>query len=82
MNLAHAVIDLLRIYSRIGMTSGLLFEDSDLRLSTPLYGPAVCCKGKASQRGTLGLAPMYQTYLWSVLQCSWPSWISARIRSH
>src|SRR5208337_2511817 len=27
-----------------------------------MYGPAVCCKGKASQRGTLGLAPMYQTY--------------------
>ena len=23
-------------------------------------------KGKPSQRGTFGLAPMYQTYLWSV----------------
>jgi len=30
---------------------------------------------ETSQRGALGLAPLYQTYLWSVLQCSWPSWI-------
>src|SRR5271157_5355937 len=38
----------------------------DEACGSAMYGPAVCCKGKPSQRGTFGLAPMYQTYLWSV----------------
>ena len=28
-----------------------------------------------------GLASMYPAFDWSAL-CSWPSWISARVRSH
>ena len=42
--------------------------------------------GRASQEvfaelAVCGLASMYPAFDWSVL-CSWPSWISARVRSH
>jgi hypothetical protein len=42
--------------------------------------------GRASQEvfvelAVSGLASMYPASDWSVL-CSWPSWISARVRSH
>ena len=46
----------------------------------PMYGPAVRRK-RFSQSGGSGLASMYPAFDWSVC-CPWPSWISARVRSH
>ena len=46
-------------------------------LLTRMYGPAVRRKG--IQDGEVGLALMYPAL---AEQNSWPSWISARIRSH
>jgi len=47
---------------------------------TRMYGPAVRCKSvrrDSGERSCINVSGLY----WSVL-CSWPSWISARVRSH
>jgi hypothetical protein len=44
-----------------------------------MYGPAVRCK-RFVDLVLSGLASMYPAFDWSI--CSWPSWISARMRSH
>src|SRR5262245_2649202 len=47
---------------------------------TLMYGPAGCRK-KFFDPAVGGHASMYPAFDWSVF-CSWPTWISARIRSY
>ena len=54
-----------RLYATVSKMKGRPFGFGS-QVLIPMYGPAVCCKGKPSERGTFGLAPMYQTYLWYV----------------
>src|SRR6516225_1532774 len=45
-----------------------------------LYGPAVCCKPDVGDGGDWSCASVSGPSL--ERSCSWPLWISARIRSH
>jgi ubiquinone/menaquinone biosynthesis C-methylase UbiE len=53
----------------------------EMRRVTRMYGPTVRRKRFSPIWRMCGLASMYPACDWSVL-CSWPSWISARQRSH
>src|SRR4029077_10571541 len=47
---------------------------------TQLYGPAVCCKSDVSDGGDWSCASVSGLLMEPL--SSWPSWISARVRSH
>jgi hypothetical protein len=41
----------------------------------------VRCKKFFDELAVSGLASMYPAFDWN-MSCSWPSWVSARVRSH